>query len=708
MAKNRYFLARWMAALGVFVIASAQVMAQPDPCADPANPVVAENCQPGTDEWITRNPIGDIYGYASADSVNRGDSVDFLVDTGSPTFDIRIYRNGYYGGLGGRLVQTIEAVPGQNQPDCWQQPDTGLTSCGNWAVSYTLNVPEEWVSGVYIARIIRPDTGGDNYILFVVRDDERDSAILYQQSVSTFQAYNNFGGKSVYSSGSGFCTTVTEASRAAKVSYNRPYNQSMADPNSYFRAEYPMVRWLEQQGYDVAYSTTSDTHRSGQPGAANELLDHQAFFSVGHDEYWTLEMWNAIESARDAGVHLGFFTANTAYWRIRMEDDPITGEPDSVMVTYKTIEGGPADPSGFSTSTWRDPEGPNQPENGLVGVMYIGDNDSLFFPMRITADKVSERIYRHTGLEAMPPDTYINVGDHIFGWEWDAVADNGHSPDGIEILAESPVYGLLLQDAGKFENGMMGLAGAHTTRYTASSGALVFASGTIQWSWGLGAYAIQPQEPEPIITQMTYNVLADMGLTPATPAGVILDGSDAQPAPIDPSRFLPLDAPAPVIMDLKAEVDGDSVTISWKTDVETIGQVWFGGRAGHVIFPMAQDLEYRTEHSLTISDLTTPRDFKVGPAVFTTAARYFTVTASDRNWNTRISDEASFEVGTPPLNTQLRNTFNNLTQPARCFVRANPTLSIVIGVVAALVVLVLLAFGFLALRRRGRTAQPQG
>lgn len=703
-AKKRYFLTRWIAALGAVFLVSTPAMAQAAPCANPANPIVAENCQPGTNEWITQNPIGDIFGYASVDSVNRGGSLDFLVDTGAPTFDIRIYRSGYYGGLGGRLVQTIEAVPGQKQPACQEQYDTGLVSCANWAVSYTLDIPEDWVSGVYVARIIRSDTGGDNYILFVVRDDERDSAILYQQSVSSFQAYNNYGGKSTYSSSSGFCTTVTGASRAAKVSYNRPYNQSMADPNSYFRAEYPMVRWLEQQGYDVTYSTTSDTHRSGQPGAANELLDHQAFFSVGHDEYWTQEMWDAITAARDAGVHLGFFTANTSYWRIRMEDDPITGEPDSVLVTYKTIESGPADPTGFSTSTWRDPEGPNQPENSLIGVMYIGDNDSLFFPMRITADKVSDRIYRHTGLEAMPPDTYINVGDYIFGWEWDAVVDNGHTPNGLEILAETPVFGLLLQDAGKFENGMMGLAAAHTTRYTAPSGALVFASGTIQWSWGLGARAVLPIEPDPIISQMTYNVLADMGLTPTTPVGIILDGEETDPAPIDPARFISLDAPAPIISDVQAAVSGDSVTISWKTDVETIGQIWFGGQSGHVIFPMAQDLEYRTEHSITISDLTTPRDFKVGPSVFTTAARYFTVTASDKNWNTSISAEGSFEIGTPPLTTQLRNTFNSLTQPARCFVRANLTLSIGIGVVGALAVLALLAFGFRTLRRRGRAA----
>lgn len=679
--------------------------AQPsgDPCADPANPVVAENCQPGTNEWITQNPIGDIWGYASTDSVNVGGTIDFLVDTSSPTFNIKIYRNGYYGGLGGRLIQEINDVPGKKQPNCQEDYARGMVSCSTWSSSYTLTVPPEWVSGVYLARIIRPDTGGDNYILFVVRDDDRDSALLYQQSVSTFHAYNNFGGKSTYTSSSGFCLTVSEAPRAVAVSYNRPYNQTMADPNSYFRAEFPMVHWLEQQGYDVAYSTTSDTHRSGMDGAKNELLDHQVFLSVGHDEYWTTEMRAAITAARDAGVHLGFFTANTSYWRIRMEADPQTGEPDSVMVTYKTIESGPADPDS-PTSTWRDPAGPAAPENELLGTMYIGDNDSLFFPLRVTAADVDDPIYRHTGLDAMPPGTYLNLDPFVVGWEWDAVVDNGLTPDGLTILAQSPVFGLLLQDAGRFDNANMGLAAAHTTRYTAPSGAIVFTSGTIQWSWGLGAYAVRPTQPDPIITQMTYNLLADMGVQPATPSEIIVDGSNAEPAALDPARFLPLDTPAPVISNVQAVVSGDRVTISWQTDVETVGQIWFGGQAGHIIFPTAQNLEYSTEHSITIEDLTTPKNFKVGPSVFDTNRRYFKVTATSRDWQTSISDEASFDVGSAPLSTQLRNTFNTLTQPARCFVRANLTLSIVIGVVVAVLVLVVAALAVRAVVRRQRTA----
>ena len=674
----------------------------PEICAAPPNPVVAENCLPGTDEWITQNPIGDIFGYSSADSVNHGETLEMFVTTGSQVFDIRIYRLGYYQGFGGRLVQEIERVPGRVQPDCYNNYVIGLTTCSNWLLSYSLQIPEKWISGVYVARLIRPDTGGDNYILFVVREDERNSAILYQQSVSTFHAYNNYGGKSTYSSRSGFCPTVAQAPRAVAVSYNRPYNQTMTDPNGFFRAEFPMLRWLEANGYDVTYSTTSDTHRSGRAGAKNELLDHRVFLSVGHDEYWSQEMRAAIEAARDAGVHLGFFTANTGYWRVRMEPDPLTGEPDSVLVTYKTIESGPEDPSGHSTSTWRDPHGPNRPENELIGVMYIGDNDSLFFPMRVTAEQASHPVFRNTGLDLMPPKTYVTFGDQTVGWEWDAVVSNGLIPANLEILAESPVVGMLLQDAGKFENGDLGIASAQAILYTAPSGAIVFASGTIQWSWGLGAQGLEIAETDPIISQVTYNVLSDMGVEPTTPdTALVTKGQTNRSTSISPSRFIPIDAPAPLISNLRVQVDGDNATFVWDTNVETISQVWLGGRSGHVIFPEAQDLTYRTNHQLRLENLSIPVNFKIGPAVFDGPERYFRVVSIDRNGRISLSEEGVF-ILIPPISTTIRNSLNDAFLPIRCFARANQSLAVALAVVGGAAVLAAVVMGIVVVIRRRR------
>nr|MBA3869018.1 hypothetical protein [Anaerolineae bacterium] len=411
-------------------------------CVHPANAVVAENCLPGTDGWQLDNSL-DIQIYASEDSVNVGDKLDFFVDAKVPNYSLDIYRIGYYGGLGARLIQSVPDLTSSQQPDCVRMDDSGLRTCSNWQVSYSLTVPLDWVSGIYIAQVKDSTSGVNNETVFVIRQDERKSDMLYQMSVTTFQAYNNYGGKSVYSENSATCDTVAEAPRAVKVSLNRPYGASFWDPNYFFHTEFPMVRWLEQQGYDVSYSTNMDTYRSGKPGAHNALLDHKVFLSVGHDEYWSQEMHDAVVAARDAGVHIGFFGANTSFWRIRFEADPITNEPDSVMVTYKSTESGNPDPSGQPTGTWRDPNGANTPENALIGEMYVGYNLSLYFPLRLSATDMSDPLFRHTGLQNMPPNTYLNVGaeNQLLGWEWDTFVDNGLSPPNLKILAKSPVLG---------------------------------------------------------------------------------------------------------------------------------------------------------------------------------------------------------------------------------------------------------------------------
>lgn len=664
-------------------------------CAAPANPVVAENCLPGTNEWITETYSESIEVFASKDSVNVGEEIDLFVDTDAPTFDLHIYRNGYYGGLGGRLVFSRTGLRGVRQPACARAEDTGLRTCSNWSPSFTLPIPADWVSGIYIVRVQRPDTRGENDTLFVVRDDSRPSEILYQQSVSTFQAYNNYGGKSTYSWNSGFCHTVAQAPRAVRVSLNRPYAQPKTDPNYFYRAEYPMARWLEQQGYDVTYSTTQDTHRAGKPGATNTLLDHKIFISVGHDEYWSQEMRDAITAARDAGVHLGFFTANTAYWRIRFEPDPLTKEPDSVMVVYKTTESGPVDSSGFHTGTWRDPAGANDPENGILGVMYIGDNDLMYFPLRVSAQEAQDSLYRHTGLQAMPEGTYVEFGDQVVGWEWDAVVDNGRTPDGLKVLATSPVYGMLLQDAGNSANGNLGTAAAHTVRYTAPSGAIVFSSGTIQWSWGLGAHGLEIVEPDRFIPQITYNLFAEMGVQPATPSeNIILDGSGVEPQPLPDDLFRPVgtDAP-PTIRNVQAAVSGTSATITWQTDEPSTGQLWYGVRAGHIIYTGGLSRDYDTSHSFTLDGLDPNTTY------------YFKAASVNPRWGVAISDEGQFTTGGfDSFGEQVRYTLEPIIRGGGCFVRANTSGLIVVGI-ALFIVLAFQVWRIVLRARQRRAAQ---
>src|SRR5206468_2333630 len=155
---------------------------------------------------------------------------------------LNIYRMGYYGGLGARLLHSIPDLKGEKQPDCIRMTDSGLRTCSNWQVSYSLNVPLDWVSGIYIAQVKDMSSGNSNETVFAIRQDERKSDMLYQMSITTFQAYNNYAGKSVYSENSSTCDTVADAPRAVKVSLNRPYSATFWDPNYFFHTEYPMVR----------------------------------------------------------------------------------------------------------------------------------------------------------------------------------------------------------------------------------------------------------------------------------------------------------------------------------------------------------------------------------------------------------------------------------------------------------------------------------
>ena len=248
------------------------------------------------------------------------------------------------GNFAGRLQQTPS-------PD----PVTGLIEC-HWSKSYTLAVPASWTSGVYLARLTGATSGKQSYVIFVVRDDARPSALLYEASFTTYQAYNFWpggsNGKSLYDWAPG--------KRAWKVSFNRPYvlgysyvagqsegaasglgdgeyltnlqpgPYSTSYPISPAGFEYNMVRWLEKNGYDVTYAANIDVHENG-----NLLLNHNGFISAGHNEYWSMEMRNNVQNALNRGVNLAFFSSNTAYWQIRLEPSAITGDADRTIVCYK-------------------------------------------------------------------------------------------------------------------------------------------------------------------------------------------------------------------------------------------------------------------------------------------------------------------------------------------------------------------------------------
>lgn len=474
----------------------------------PLNPIQIENRKPGTSDWILAKPARnhEIEGYASATSVNQGETIRLYVHSAAPTYRLTIYRMGWYGGLGARQVSGPIELPGHRQPAPVVDSETGLIEC-QWEHPVVQTIPAGrqgesiWPSGYYLAKLTAEPTGEESYILFIVRDDQRPSTYLVQASVTTYQAYNNWGGRSLYSFNS-------PGGQAAKVSFNRPYAGSAIPaaasgtgagdflisnsippgyPASPAGWEYNMVRWLEQEGYDVTYATNLDVHAN--PAL---LASHQAFLSIGHDEYWTWEMRRHIEQARDRGIHLGIFSSNTCYWQIRIEPSRITGEPLRTMVAYKEntprrdpfLTDQSPDNDYLATTRWRNAP-VSRPEAGLLGTMYLEVENPV--DSAYVIEEADAWMLAKTGLakgSSLPG---------VAGYEVDGLS--AASPTGTHIVARMP--------AGQ-------LAGA-VTLYRAASNALVFSSGSMQWSWGLDDFQaphLRKSVLNPAVQQITRNVLA--------------------------------------------------------------------------------------------------------------------------------------------------------------------------------------------------------
>ena len=481
------------------------------------NPIYLENLNPGTTNWkLVNRASGEIAGYASATSVNRGGSLNVKVSLGQPgQFTIDVYRLGYYGGAGGRLMASSGSLNGTTQPACTRDPATNLVEC-NWATSYVLQVGNNWTSGLYVAKLTDQATSKVAHVWFVVRDDSSNADILFQSAVSTVLAYSTTGGYSLYSFNS------IGGQRAFKVSYDRPFSQASYqesyEADTPLRWEYNAIRWLESQAYNVTYTDNMQVHTNGQ-----RLLNHKVFLSVGHDEYWSKEMRDAVEAARNAQINLGFFSANTCYWRVRFENStPAAGQviPNRVMACYKRdwALDPVAQQQGASAATNKFRSVQNQrPENALLGVMYGSDTTNIYGGYNLTVTNSTDPYYANTGLQN---------GDQLsllVGYEWDFIVNNGSTPPNLVTLSESTVQPAGLLPTFDEPPGEQALPAnqdftkAHSTRYTASSGAKVFASGTVQWAWGLDSDGVSPAREDIRVKQITVNILADMGARPQTP-----------------------------------------------------------------------------------------------------------------------------------------------------------------------------------------------
>ncbi len=513
-------------------------------CAAPANAIEAENCLPGnpSSEWdVSGSGDPSLQGFATDIGVNRGGTIHFKIKTDASSYAVNIYRLGWYGGAGARKIASLapSAVLPQAQPDCLNDGSTGLIDCGDWAESASWTVPSTAASGLYVARLVRSDTGGASHVLFVVRDDGGRSALLMQVSDTSWQAYNRYGGNSLYVS--------TAADRAYKVSYNRPFTTRDYSSSYPFTHEIPMIRFLESNGYDVSYFTGVDADRGG-----TLIANHKVYMTVGHDEYWSAAQRTNVEAAGDAGVHLVFLAANDVFWKTRWEPS-IDGSstPYRTLVCYKETYDGKIDPAPFWTGTWRDarfspPYDGGRPENRLTGTLYTVDafrDDTLTVP-----DYLGRmRLWRNTPVASMAAGQSVSFPE-LLGYEWNEDADNGARPPGLVRLSSTTLF----VDQRLINEGYTYAASSAThalTLYRRASGALVFSAGTMQWPWGLDASHDHGSgtPASPALQQATVNLLADMGLQPASlrPGLVAAAASQDATPPRSTITYPPGGAPLP-------------------------------------------------------------------------------------------------------------------------------------------------------------------
>lgn len=466
---------------------AAALPAPPAPTA-----IQVENAQPGTTAWQGETS-GRIEVFASETGAAPGGTIHVHVST-SPAarYRVEVYRLGWYGGDGGRRVACSPACDADEQGQPQRPPPAPPYVAGiadpplraPWPVTDSVPVGA-WTSGYYLVRAVLttgPDAGRGADTFVVVREPAvaaTPSQIVVQVPVNTWQAYNQWGGKSLYD---------FDGPRAHRVSFDRPYGRYAQSP---FWWEIQLVRFLEREGYDVSYQTDVDTHV--EPAS---LLRHRLAMTAGHDEYWTRQVRDGFDAALAAGTNLAFMGSNTGYWQVRYEDAGRT------IVGYKSAAIDPEPDPALKTVMFRQLD-PPRPECMLEGVQHrwlrahqMGPTDYV-----VTAEAAGDPWLNGTGLAAG------SVLRDVVGDEWDGLnpwPDACRKPGLVVLLHHS-------------ENSPEGDADA--VRYTAPSGARVFASGAQRFSWGLddwGTRAYGHTGTEPALQQLTRNMLDDL-TRPAAP-----------------------------------------------------------------------------------------------------------------------------------------------------------------------------------------------
>ena len=466
--------------------------------------IKAENDRAGTTDWqLTYTRIDPkskctrfggglggrstmIEGYASRASVRPGGKLDFFISTDpSSPFVIDLYRLGYYQGKGGRHVKRLGPFQGKTQPT----PAAGeerIREC-QWEPCTTLEIPKDWLSGVYLGKLSATKHRYQSYVIFIVRDD-RAADFVFQCSDNTWQAYNAWPDNySLYINDRKDGKILVSGVR---VSYDRPYGkytQIFDNPLSqgsgeFLLWEFPLAFWMEKHGYDVTYCSNTDVHAD-----VKCLTRAKTFLSVGHDEYWSRQQYDHVLAAVKAGVNVAFLSGNTCCF-VAPYSPSAKKAPNRILTRAGRYGGIRLKEKKFMADL--PVEAPN--EATLIGAQTVT-------PFNGSGDWIVKRP-EHWMFEG----TKMKKDDRIpglVGWEFQGEpADN----PGLEVVAEGPTW----------------TGGDEESHYTATiypgpKGNLVFNASTIFWAQGLSAppghmppltHHGRPHGPDARVQRITQNV----------------------------------------------------------------------------------------------------------------------------------------------------------------------------------------------------------
>ncbi|HSU02161.1 MAG TPA: N,N-dimethylformamidase beta subunit family domain-containing protein [Nocardioides sp.] len=453
-------------ALGPLLVGCGSAARPPAPDAVPAadamvvgaGPVVEET-EPevvpgpearGSEDWRISRPSlhGQVAAYTTHASGRPGTRVGLKVSTTEGGYEASAFRIGSYEGGTGAFVWESGFRRGREQAPPRFASYATRTVVAPWTRDLTVDT-SAWAPGFYVFRL-RTDTGWETQVPYVVTSPSAAGTVALVAPVTTWQAYNQWGGYSLYAGADG-------DSRSHVVSFDRPYNGATG-ANDYRTAALPVVVRAEQTGVRLSYFTNLDLHTD-----PHALDGARGYVSMGHDEYWTTTMRRTVTAARDAGTNLAFLGANTMYWRVRLAPGP--DGPARLLVGYRHdahLDPLYADGDPDATAMFREAPVP-RPEHDLLGMQYE------CFPVDTDYVVATPRWWGFRG-------TGVRRGHHVAGLvgpEADRVYPDARLPRPLQVLSHSPYSCRGVTTS------------TQSVYYSAPSGSGVFNAGTLRWGCAL-------------------------------------------------------------------------------------------------------------------------------------------------------------------------------------------------------------------------------